>query len=99
MLELTETATDVIGEITDEPELPDTAGLRITSDADEDGARALAAVLTGGPGPQDVVLEFGRARVYVDLAVAGHLTNRVLDAEKAADGEVVFHVRRQASGD
>ena len=99
MLELTDTATDVIGEITDEPELPDTAGLRITSDSDEDGARALAAVLTEGPGPQDVVLEVGRARVYVDLAVAGHLANRVLDAEKDADGEVVFHVRRQASDD
>jgi iron-sulfur cluster assembly protein len=96
MLEFTETATDVIGEITEEPELPDTAGLRITSDADEDGGQALAAVLTGGPGAQDEVLELDRGRVYVDPAVADHLADRVLDAEKDAEGEVVFHVRRQA---
>jgi len=99
MLELTETATDVIGEITDEPELPDTAGLRITSDADEDGAQALAAVLTGGPGPQDEVIEVNRSRVYLDPAVADHLVDRVLDAEKNAQGEIVFHVRHQMSSE
>lgn len=99
MLELTETATDVVGEITGEPELPDTAGLRITSDADEHGAPALAAVLTSGPGPRDEVLEVGRGRVYVDPAVADHLADRVLDAEKDAEGEIVFHVRRQAPED
>lgn len=95
MLEFTETATDVIGEITDEPDLPDTAGLRITSDADADGGQALAAVLTEGPGAEDEVLESGQGPVYVDPAVADHLADRVLDAEKDAEGEIVFHVRRQ----
>jgi Fe-S cluster assembly iron-binding protein IscA len=96
MLELTETATDVIGEITEEPEVPETAGLRITSDTGEDGAPALAAVLTAGPGPRDEVLEFARGRVFVDPAIAGHLADRVLAAERNADGEVLAHAHRVA---
>lgn len=96
VISLTETATAVIGEIAQQSGVPETAGLRITSDFDASGKPALAAALTSGPGPGDEVLECGRGRVFLDPEVAARLADRVLDAERNEGGEIVFHVRHPA---
>lgn len=93
-MELTESANEVLEEITEDSSVPDTAGLRISAEDEGGDKPALAAALTSEPGPQDAVLEFEHGRVFLDPAVADRLADRILDAEVGADDEVVFHVRR-----
>jgi Fe-S cluster assembly iron-binding protein IscA len=93
-MELTEAAGEVLGGMTEDPAVPDTAGLRICAEKDDVERPALTAVLTAGPGADDEVLEFGGVRVFVDPSVADRVSDRVLDAE-VADDEVVFHIRRR----
>jgi hypothetical protein len=95
-MELTETASDVLGDMTEDPAVPDTAGLRISTEKDDVERPVLAAALTAEPGPDDEVLEFGHGRVFLDPAVVSRVADRVLDAEVGPDDEVVFHIRRRA---
>jgi len=98
MLVLTEAAVETIDALTDRPELPDSAGVRIstvTAGAGERAAEGWNAALTAGPGPKDEVFQVRGGRLYLDPVAAGRLADKVLDAQTAQDGEVVFHVRRQ----
>ncbi|WP_034261456.1 hypothetical protein, partial [Actinospica robiniae] len=97
MLVLTEAAAETIDALTDRPELPESAGLRIST-ATGGGERAVEgwnAALTAGPGPKDEVFQVRGGRLYLDPVAAGRLADKVLDADTAQDGEVVFHVRQQ----
>lgn len=97
MLVLTEAAAETIDALTDRPELPENAGLRISTmtGAGEPAAEGWNAALTAGPGPKDEVFQVRGGRLYLDPVAAGRLADKVLDADTAQDGEVVFHVRRQ----
>jgi Fe-S cluster assembly iron-binding protein IscA len=97
MLVLTEAAAETIDALTDRPGLPESAGLRISTmtGPGEREAEGWNAALTAGPGPKDEVFQVRGGRLYLDPVAAGRLADKVLDAQTAQDGQVVFHVRRQ----
>lgn len=97
MLELTDTAADLIGKLSTQPDLPETAGLRIQSASAPEEETGLAAELAPGPGLEDEVVEVRSARVFLEPEVAEHLADKLLDAETQEDGQVVFHVRQQSA--
>ncbi|MBR7829386.1 adhesin [Actinospica sp. MGRD01-02] len=95
MLTLTDAAATAINQLTSQPNMPETTGLRIAPSPDESQGAALAAALTSGPGPEDEVLEVHEARVYLEPEAAQQLSDKVLDAETAAGGQIAFHLRPQ----
>jgi iron-sulfur cluster assembly protein len=101
MLMLTDTAAAVIKELTAQLDLPETAGLRIspTPTPEDNSEPGLAAVLAGAPDPQDSVIEVRHARVFLEPEAAGHLNDKILDAETQTGGQVMFHVRSQLTPD
>ena len=78
MLTLTENASAIVNEITSQPGLAETAGLRITSDASPEPAFEVTAAAQGEPGDQ--VVEQAGATVYLDETAAQLLDDKVLDA-------------------
>lgn len=99
MLVLTDAAAETIDALTARSDLPENAGLRISTLAGGEQAAGWNAALTAGPGPKDEVFQVRRGRLYLDPEAAGRLSDKVLDAQTAQDGEVVFHVRRQDAED
>jgi Fe-S cluster assembly iron-binding protein IscA len=97
MLMLTDAAATAINQLTSQPNMPDTTGLRIAPSTEDTNGPALAAALTTGPGPEDQVLEVHQARVYLEPEAAEQLADKVLDAETAAGGQIAFSLRPQAS--
>jgi hypothetical protein len=97
MLLLTDSAAEIIDRLTVESEIPESAGLRIDSEADEAHGTAphWTAFLTDRPGPGDDVLEVRHGRLYLAPDAADLLADKVLDAEAVEDGDVMFHLRHQ----
>ncbi|MGH9049491.1 MAG: Fe-S cluster assembly protein HesB [Acidimicrobiia bacterium] len=91
MLVLTENATEAIRSVVDKPELPEGAGLRITSG----DPRGLAVSAAPAPEEEDQVLEAQGARVFLEPGAAEALDDRVLDAEIDPQGSVKFLVATQ----
>jgi iron-sulfur cluster assembly protein len=87
MLTLTENASAIVNEITSQPGLADTAGLRITSDSPE-GDLEVSAAQQAEPGDQ--VVEQGGATIYLDESAAQLLDDKVLDAAVDPSGRVEF---------
>lgn len=92
MLAVTENATSVIQQLTDRPELPDGAGLRISTAAD---APNLTVAPAGTPEEGDQVVESGGARVFLESEAAAMLDDKVLDARVNDAGGVEFLVAAQ----
>ena len=93
MLTLTENASAIVHEITSQPGLADTAGLRITSDDSPDPAFEVSAAMQAEPGDQ--VVEQGGATVYLDESAAALLDDKILDAAVDASGKVEFALALQ----
>ena len=93
MLILTERATVVIRSIAEQPDVPETAGLRIA--AGTDGDRAFSAVPTTGPVDGDQVVENEGARVFLDAEAAMRLEDQVLDAVVDEENRVGFVLATQ----
>jgi Fe-S cluster assembly iron-binding protein IscA len=93
MLMLTENAGAVINSLVDRPELPEGAGLRITSPAD--GSEGLMVATAGQPEAADQVVEQDGARVFVDAGAATILDDKVLDARVSDAGTVEFTISMQ----
>jgi iron-sulfur cluster assembly protein len=93
MLTLTENASAIVNEITTQPGLAETAGLRITSDASPEPAFAISAAQQAEPGDQ--VVEQGGATVYLDPTAAEMLDDKVLDAAVDNAGKVEFALALQ----
>ncbi len=87
MLTLTENASTIVREITTQPGLPETAGLRITSDGDQ-SSFAIAAADSGEPADQ--VVEQAGATLYLDENAAEVLDDKILDAAVDDSGQVEF---------
>ena len=85
MLMLTENATRVIGALSDNPELPDGAGLRIVS-----APEGLSVAPVAGPDETDQVVEEANARVFLEPSAAIVLDDKILDAQVDDDGQVRF---------
>ena len=91
LLTLTENAATIVKQITEAPEAPDGAGLRI-SGAEEGFALAAAPQPEAG----DQVLEQDGATVYLDAAAAEQLDAMVLDAGVDETGNLQFGLMAQA---
>ncbi|NQX28780.1 iron-sulfur cluster assembly accessory protein [Microbacteriaceae bacterium VKM Ac-2854] len=90
MLTLTDTASTVVKTITEQVELPQEGGLRISGD-DLDAQNFAVAV---APAPQisDAVVEQDGARVFLDIAASVALSDKVLDAQVDENGSVSFAI-------
>jgi len=95
MLTLSESAADVIRELSSQPGMPADAGLRIVPNAENSGGPSFAVSVTAGPMPEDRVVESGQARVYLEQHVVAQLDDKVLDAEVDQRGAVAFRVSPQ----
>jgi Fe-S cluster assembly iron-binding protein IscA len=93
MLTLTENASAIVNEITHQPGLAETAGLRITTENSPEPAFAVSAAQQGEPGDQ--VVEQGGATVYLDPSAAELLDDKVLDAAVDPSGKVEFALAAQ----
>jgi Fe-S cluster assembly iron-binding protein IscA len=88
MLTLTENASAIVNEITSQPGLAETAGLRITTENTPEPAFAVSAAQAGEPGDQ--VVEQNGATIYLDSSAAELLDDKVLDAAVDPSGKVEF---------
>lgn len=89
MLTLTENAITAIRGLTDSPQTPDSAGLRIATD---DAAGGLTLSLAQGPRDGDQVVDASGAVLFLDAEAAEVLDDKALDAAVDADGSVRFAV-------
>jgi Fe-S cluster assembly iron-binding protein IscA len=96
MLTFTESAATTIRDITSRPGMPDTNGLRISSNTANPERPSLAVALAQAPAPEDQVIELPDARVFLEPEAADMLQDKVLDAQVAEDGSVAFRVSLQA---
>jgi iron-sulfur cluster assembly protein len=88
MLTLTENASTIVKDITTQPGLADSAGLRISAEEAEEPTFAVSAA--EAPEPGDQVLEQDGATVYLDQSAAVMLDDKVLDAAVDPEGKVEF---------
>ena len=88
MLTLTENASTIISDITTQPGLADTAGLRISTEETAEPAFAVSAA--EAPEPGDRTVEQDGATVYLDEGAALMLDDKVLDAAVDPEGKVEF---------
>ncbi|HMG39970.1 MAG TPA: hypothetical protein VK611_01520 [Acidimicrobiales bacterium] len=95
MLVLTSNAATAIRNLSDHPELPDDAGLRIAGPADSPDGLALAWALA--PRQEDNVVEEEGVRVFLDPTADDLLDGMVLDAKVESDGQVQFLLATQPS--
>lgn len=96
MMTLTPTATDVIRNLVETSQLPETGGLRMdTSAPDMDGSQGgLAVSLVEEPDPDDVVVGEGGAHVFLAPVAATLLDDKQLDAT-VDEGNVTFVLLEQ----
>jgi iron-sulfur cluster assembly protein len=88
MLVLTDHAMQVISSLVDHPELPEGAGLRISTPGN--GTQPLAVTTAAAPETEDQIVEDQGARVFLDPGAAELLDDKVLDAEVTDSGAVQF---------
>jgi iron-sulfur cluster assembly protein len=84
LLTLTEHALTVVRTLTQDPQAPESAGLRITP-----GNEGLELMLVAEPVPGDALIDDGGARVFVEPQVAQLLDEQTLDAQ-VENGKVNF---------
>ena len=87
MLTLTENASTIVKTITQRPQAPDSAGLRISSD---EATQTFEVTATPDMAPGDRVVEQDGATVYLDARAAELLEDKVLDAAVDDEGHVEF---------
>jgi iron-sulfur cluster assembly protein len=80
--------------LTDQPQTPAGAGLRITAEGDH--AERLMLRVVPEPGMYDAVVESAGALLFLDPAAAQALEDKALDAHSDADGRLRFTVEDQA---
>lgn len=88
MLTLTENASTIVKDISAQPGLPATAGLRISSESALEPTFEVTAAEAAEPGDQ--VVEQSGATVYLDETSAVMLDDKVLDATVDPSGRVEF---------
>jgi Fe-S cluster assembly iron-binding protein IscA len=84
MLTLTDQAVDVVRGLTQSPEAPDHAGLRLAP-----GEQGLELSVVASAAPGDDVIETGGVQVFVEQQASELLDERTLDAS-VQDGQVSF---------
>jgi iron-sulfur cluster assembly protein len=84
LLTLTKHAQSAVRTLTQDPQAPESAGLRITP-----GNDGLELMLVAEPVPGDALIDDGGARVFVEPQVAQLLDEQTLDAQ-VEDGNLNF---------
>jgi iron-sulfur cluster assembly protein len=84
LLTLTKHAQTAVRTLTQDPQAPESAGLRITP-----GNDGLELMLVAEPVPGDALIDDGGARVFVEPQVAQLLDEQTLDA-RVEDGNLNF---------
>jgi iron-sulfur cluster assembly protein len=92
MLTLTNEAAAEIRSIVDQPDVPDSGGLRIANDAT---AGSLTLSLATEPAAEDKVLDDAGARVFLDPQAAAILDDKTLDVSSDRDGRLQFAIAPQ----
>jgi iron-sulfur cluster assembly protein len=92
MLTLTDNAVAVIRSLTEQPQVPDGAGLRIATDQ---SAGALTLSLAPEPVEGDQVVNESGARLFLESSAAELLDDKALDAAVDPSGSVQFAVAEQ----
>ncbi|MER7210378.1 Fe-S cluster assembly protein HesB [Streptosporangium sp. NPDC000239] len=93
MLTLTDTAAQVIRDLSSQVAESEDTGVRIASQADGTGSLTLSVV--NGPETDDKVVETDGARIFLDRAAADMLDDKALDADIGEGGSVAFLVTEQ----
>jgi hypothetical protein len=88
---MTDTARDVLRKIPQQPDLPGTAGLRISRHGTSDRGFHVMAAPHARSG--DHVVEDGDARVFLGPVAAEKFQGRELDARRDPHGRIEFVVR------
>lgn len=98
MLVLTTAAAEVVKAVTNAPEAPQGAGLRIAASAPQpQSAGALQVTAAEGPGDGDQILEGDGARVFLESEAALYLEDKVLDARMDGQGNAHFTLGEQGA--
>jgi iron-sulfur cluster assembly protein len=98
MLVLTTAAAEVVKAVTNAPEAPAGAGLRIAASVPEPrSAGSLQVTAAEGPGEGDQVLEGDGARVFLESEAAVYLDDKVLDARMDEQGNAHFTLAEQGA--
>lgn len=92
MLTITDRAVSTIRTLTDQPDLPDGTGLRISADQI---SGALSVSLRSGPAADDEVLTYEETLVFLEHQAAEQLDDKTMDADVDADGQVRFTIADQ----
>jgi Fe-S cluster assembly iron-binding protein IscA len=80
VLTLTHHAQDAVRTLTQDPQAPETAGLRIAT-----GTEGLELMVVAEPAPGDALIDDGGARVFVEPQAAQLLDEQTLDAQVEGD--------------
>ena len=88
MLTLTENASTIVRDITAQQGMPETAGLRITTETGDQPAFEISAA--DQPQTDDQVVEQSGATIYLDHTSAELLDDKILDAAVDEQGRVEF---------
>lgn len=93
MLTLTENASTIVKTITEQSIGSEEGGLRITTDATQEGAFSVNAVES--PEPGDAVVDSDGAHVFLEDSASAVLDDKVLDAQVDSAGGVQFAIGEQ----
>jgi len=88
MLTLTENASTIVRDITTQPGMAETAGLRITTEGGAQQGFAISAA--DQPQADDEVVEQAGATIYLDPESSELLDDKILDAAVDEEGKVEF---------
>lgn len=91
MLTLTDNASTIVKEISNQ--IPEAAGLRITSESADQPSFEVEPAPAAEPG--DAVVEQDGATLYLDEASSSQLDDKVLDAQVDQNGGVQFALTLQ----
>jgi Fe-S cluster assembly iron-binding protein IscA len=92
MLTMTDNAVAAIRSLTTQPNVPDSAGLRIATDR---SAGALQLTVAPEPHEGDQVVDTSGARLFLDTEAATLLDDKALDATVDDQGSVQFALAEQ----
>lgn len=86
MLQITDSAANVLQAERANQELPDSYGVRVFANADENGQAALAVAFAQEPAEGDQVSVQSGTEIYVAPEVAEPLAESALDVEETPEG-------------
>lgn len=98
MLAVTEAAAQAITALTSQGGVDDQGGLRFSMQSQADSRAALALTVASAPieGDQVVTADSG-ANVFIEEQAADYLSDKVLDVQQDAQGQLNFAVLERAS--